>query len=172
MRIREPRALEIGHGVRLAPDDVVEDPEAQILQDRTDAVNVVIATDDPQRPIGLEHAFGFRQPFAGEIVVDLEAVELVPVIGHGIDMAAVGPVEIAAQLQVVRRIGEDQVDAVVGQAAHRLHAVSVEDLAQRQIVLRRDRDLAGAYRLLRARPRLGFDCHDACIPQKPVGRAP
>ena len=53
-------------------------------------------------------------------------------IGDGIDVATVRPVEIAAELEVVGRIGEDHVDAGVRQAAHRLDAVACQDLAQRQ----------------------------------------
>ena len=136
MRIGEARAAEIGHRVRLAPDDVVEDPEAQVLQDRADAVDVVIAADDPQPAIGLEHALGLGQPFAGEIVVDLETVELVPVIGHRIDVAAIGPVEIAPELEVVGRVGEDEVHAGVGKRAHGGHAIAGEDLPQRKQFLR------------------------------------
>ena len=70
------------------------------------------AADHPQPAVGLEHALGFGQPLAGEIVVDLETVELVPVIGHCIDMAAVGPVEIAAELHI------DEIDVVVGPVEH------------------------------------------------------
>ena len=52
MRIGETGAAKIGHGVGFAPDDVVEDPKAQILQNRADTVDIVIAADDPQSAIG------------------------------------------------------------------------------------------------------------------------
>ncbi len=48
VRIGEAAAAEIRHRVGFAPDDVVEDPEAEILEDRADAENVVIGADDPQ----------------------------------------------------------------------------------------------------------------------------
>jgi hypothetical protein len=38
------------------------------------------------------------------------------VIIHRIDLGIVGPVQLAAQLQVVGRVGEDQVDRARGQA--------------------------------------------------------
>ena len=126
-------ALEIGHGIGLAPHDVVEDPEAEILQRGPHAEDVVIGADHPQAAIGLEHAAGFGQPFAGEAVVGGEAVELVPIVGDGIDMAAIGAREIAAQLEVIGRIGKHHIDAGRGQRTHRRNAIAGDDLAQRQI---------------------------------------
>ena len=134
MGIGEARTLEVGHRVRLAPDDVVEDPEAHVLKHRAQAENVVIAADHPDRAIGLEQAIGLAQPFAGEAVVDGEAVELVPGIGHGVDMAAIGTREVATQLQVVGRIGEDHVDRGRGKRTHHLDAVALQDLVDGQAV--------------------------------------
>ena len=48
MRVGEARALEVRHGVGLAPDHVVQDPEAQVLQRRADAEDVVVAADHPE----------------------------------------------------------------------------------------------------------------------------
>ena len=62
VRIGEARAAEIGHRVGLAPHDVVEDPEAQILQSRAEAVDIVIAADHPQSAIRLQNAPALRQP--------------------------------------------------------------------------------------------------------------
>ena len=44
--VGEAAAAEIRHRIGLAPDDVVEDPEAEILEDRADAEYVVIGADD------------------------------------------------------------------------------------------------------------------------------
>jgi hypothetical protein len=63
---------------------------AQILDRRADLEDVVIAADHPDRCRVLQDAARFLQPFAGELVVGGEAVELVPIVGHGVDMAAVG----------------------------------------------------------------------------------
>src|SRR3982074_2957804 len=49
VRVGEAAAAEIRHRVRLAPDHVVEDPEAEVLQDRADAEDVVVGADHPQR---------------------------------------------------------------------------------------------------------------------------
>ena len=56
MRVGEARAAEVRHRVRLAPDDVVEDPEVGVLEQRADAVDVVIAADHPDRAVVLEDA--------------------------------------------------------------------------------------------------------------------
>ena len=67
--IGEAPAAEIRHRVGLAPDDVVEDPEAEILQDRADAEDVVVGADHPERAVRLQHAAAGEQPGAGEGVV-------------------------------------------------------------------------------------------------------
>ena len=72
MGIGEAAAAEIRHRIGLAPDDVVEDPEAEVLHDRADAENVVIGADHPQRRRRLHDAAAGQQPGAGEIVVSGE----------------------------------------------------------------------------------------------------
>ncbi len=72
------------------------------------------------------------QPGAREGVIGGEGVELVPIVGHRIDMAAVGTEQLAAQLEVVGRIGEDHVDRLVGHGAHRRDAIAANDLVERQ----------------------------------------
>ena len=69
VRVGEAPAAEIRHRVGLAPDDVVQDPEAQILEDRADAKDVVIAADDPERARRLQQPPAFAEPGAGEAVV-------------------------------------------------------------------------------------------------------
>src|SRR3546814_5431671 len=56
MRVGEARALEIGHRIGLAPDDVVQDPESLVLQLRADTKDVVVAADHPQRTVILQDA--------------------------------------------------------------------------------------------------------------------
>ena len=58
VRIGEAAAAEIRHRVGFAPDDVVEDPEAEILEHRTDAENIVVGTDDPERGTRLHQRGG------------------------------------------------------------------------------------------------------------------
>ena len=110
MRIGEAAAAEIRHRVGFAPDDVVEDPEAEVLKDRADAEDIVVGADHPQRRARLHHPAAGGEPGAGEIVIGGEAGEFVPVVVDGIDAEIVGTLEIALELQIVRRIGEYQID--------------------------------------------------------------
>jgi hypothetical protein len=89
---------------------VVQDPEAEILQDRADAEDVVVGADHPDRAVRLQHAAHGQQPGTGEGVIGVEAFELVPVVVARVDLRLVRPVQVAAELQIVGRIGEDQVD--------------------------------------------------------------
>ena len=67
----------------------------------------------------LQHAARGGQPVAGEAVIFGEAVELVPVIVHGIDLGLVGTAQFAVELHIVGRVGEDQIGAAFGQRVHR-----------------------------------------------------
>src|SRR3546814_15636675 len=75
MRIGETRALEIGHGIGLAPDNVVKDPEAPILQRCSHPKNVVVAADYPDGAVGLQYAPRLLQPGMGEGVVSAQRIE-------------------------------------------------------------------------------------------------
>jgi len=110
VRIGETPPAKIRHGVRLAPHHVVEDPEAQILQDRADAEDVVVRPDHPERGRALHHAPAGNEPRAGEIVVGGEARELVPRVIDRVDARIVRTLEVALQLQVIGRIGKNEVD--------------------------------------------------------------
>ena len=133
VRVGKAGAFEIGHRVGLAPDHVVKDPEPHVLHHRAKAEDIVIAADHPDRAIGLQHPARLGQPLAAKLVIGRKAVELVPVIGHRINMAAIGARQVTAKLQVVGRIGENHVDTVGRQRAHRLDAIAIEDLPQGQI---------------------------------------
>ncbi len=95
----------------------------------------MIAADYPDRAVVLEDPPRLGQPVAGEIVIGSEAVELVPIIVAGIDLAALGPEEIAAQLEIIGRIGKDHVDAFVGQSRHFGDAVAEDDLVERKLAM-------------------------------------
>jgi hypothetical protein len=96
MRVGEAGAFEIGHRVGLAPDDVVEDPEALVLQGCADAEDVVIAADNPDGAIGLQDATGLRQPSLGKAIITAQRVELVPIIVDRIDATAFRTEKVAA----------------------------------------------------------------------------
>ncbi len=89
VRVGEAGALEIRHRVGLAPDHVVQDPEAQVLERRADAEDVVVAADHPERAVILQHPAGGGQPFASETVVGRERGELVPVVIDRVDLGIV-----------------------------------------------------------------------------------
>ena len=85
MRVGEAAAAKIRHRVGFAPDDIVEDPEAEVLKDRADAENVVIGADHPERRARLHHPAAGDEPGAGEIVIGGEACEFVPIVVDGVD---------------------------------------------------------------------------------------
>ncbi len=125
--IAEARALEVRHRVRLAPDDVVHHPEAHVLHGDAEAEDVVIGADDPDGAIVLQHAPAFLHPGAGELVVGFETGELVPLVIDRVDLGIVRAQQVAAQLQVVGRIGENQVDGSVRQRLQHVDALTDMD---------------------------------------------
>ena len=130
--IGEAPAAEVRHRVGLAPDHVVQHPEAQVLQRGTDAEDVVVGADHPQRAVLAQQPAAFREPFAGERVIGGKIGEAVPVLVHPIDQAVVRPPQFATKLQVVGRIGEHAMHRGRRQHAHQLHAVPQQNLVQRQ----------------------------------------
>jgi hypothetical protein len=127
MRIGEAAAAEVRHRVHFAPDHIVQNPEADILERRADAENVVVRADHPERGVGLHRAAGSFQPFAREFVIGLEARELVPGVIDRIDLGLVGPCEIAAKLQVIGRVCENEIDRSFGKLVQFLDAIAHDD---------------------------------------------
>jgi hypothetical protein len=113
--------------VSWAPDDVVQDPEAQILHDRADAEDVVVGADDPDRAVRLQDAARGEQPGTGEGVIGGEALELVPFVVDRTDLRLVGTVKVALELEVVGRVGENDVNGMVGQLVQRRDAIPFQD---------------------------------------------
>ena len=107
----------------------IQKPE--VLEDGADPEDVVVGADHPQGAVRLEGAPRRRQPGLGEAVVGGEVVEPVPVVVDAVDPAVVGPQQLALELQVVGRIGEDGIDAGLGQAGHDLDAVAGDDAVRR-----------------------------------------
>ena len=133
VRVGEAAAAEIRHRVGLAPDHVVEDPEAEILHDRADAENVVVGADHPDGAGRLQHAAAGGEPAFGEVVVGGEARELVPVVGDRIDVRIVRALQIVGELEIVGRIGEHQIDGAGRQLRHLGDAVADEDAMMRSL---------------------------------------
>ena len=69
----------------------------------------MIGADDPDRAIGLQHAPAFLEPSPAEAVVGGEIVELVPVVVHAIDAGVVGAQKLAAKLEIIGRVGENEI---------------------------------------------------------------
>ena len=92
MRVGEAGALKIGHRIGLAPDNVVENPEAGILKHSAAAEDIMIAADHPQSAIGFQDAPRLLHPCLCEGVVNRIAVKLVPIIINRINAAALGAV--------------------------------------------------------------------------------
>ena len=135
MGVGEAPAAEIGHRVGFAPNHIVEDPEAEILQDCADAKDVVIGADHPQRAVLAQQPVALGQPVSGECIVGGEIGEPVPLVVDAVHQTVVGPPQLAAQLQVIRWIGKDAVDRRRRQHAHQLHTVAPQNLVQRQLVV-------------------------------------
>ena len=130
MGVGQPSAAEVRHRVRLDPHDVVQNPKALILKRGAEAEDVVVGADHPDRPIGLQDPARFAQPRQGEGVVFSEAREFVPVLIDAVDFRIVRSAQhraaiFGADLKIVRRVGENQVDAGVGHLAHQFDAVAL-----------------------------------------------
>ena len=132
MRIGQAFAAEIWHWVGLAPHHVVQNPEPLVLQLSAHTEHVVIAANHPDRTIRFQKATRGRQPRFGEIVVNLKAFELVPIIVDGIDLGIVRAVKITTQLKIIRRVSKDQVNTALGQAVHDVDAITIKDTISRQ----------------------------------------
>jgi hypothetical protein len=127
VRVGEAPAAEVRHRVGLAPDDVVQHPEADVLQLGADAEDVVVRADDPDRAVVLEDAARRLQPRFGEAVVGGEVGELVPLVVDRVDLGVVRADELALELKIVRRVGEDHVDRRLRQLVHRGDAIALHD---------------------------------------------
>ncbi len=93
----------------------------------------MVAADDPDRAVLAEHAPRLGQPLAGEGVVGGQVLEPVPGLVHAVHQGIVGPAQVALQLKVIGRVGEDRVHGGRRQPAHLRHAVPDQDLVKGQI---------------------------------------
>ena len=133
MGVGEAPAAEIRHRIGLAPHDVVEDPEAEILHDRADAKNIMVRADDENGGVVLHRPARGGKPTLGETVVIGERGEFVPVVVHRVDFALVRAGQAAFELKIIGRVGEDQIDAGFGQAEHGLDAIAGDDPVERRL---------------------------------------
>src|SRR3546814_4877353 len=68
-----------------------------VLKRCADAEDIVIAADHPDAAAGFQDALRFLEPRMREAVVGGEAVEFVPIIVDGVDLAAVWTMQVAAE---------------------------------------------------------------------------
>jgi hypothetical protein len=62
------------------------------------------------------------------VVILFKAVELVPDIGHRVDLGSIRAIQVITELQVIRRVGKDQIHRGFGQAGEQVNTVAEEDL--------------------------------------------
>ena len=84
---RVPRKFGIGFALRQMTSLRIQNSASC---NRVPTRKMLIAADHPDRAVVLEDAARLGEPFAGEIVIGGEAVELVPVVIDGIDPTALG----------------------------------------------------------------------------------
>src|SRR3954454_2606518 len=70
----------------------------------------MIGTDHPQASLGLEHAAALLEPRPREGVVVPKASELVPGLVNAIDPALVRSMQLLHELEIIRRVGENDID--------------------------------------------------------------
>ena len=87
----------------------------------------MIGADHPDRAVRLQDAAAFGEPRAAELIVGRESVEPVPGVVHAVDARVVGPEKIAAKLQIIGRIGEDQIHGAGRHRAKRLDAIALNN---------------------------------------------
>ena len=101
MRIGKPPASEIRHRVRLAPNNIVQNPEIEILQQFANPENIVITANYPDRPIRFQHPARLGQPGCTKRIIGGKGIKLIPGISHRVDMALIRPRQITRQLQIM-----------------------------------------------------------------------
>ena len=84
MGVGEPSTAKVRHGIVFPPNNIIEHPVAQILQRRADPKDVMIASNDPKRSVGLKHPAGSSQPIPAELIIGGKTLKLIPVIVNGI----------------------------------------------------------------------------------------
>ena len=84
------------------------------MQGCADPEDIVIGPDDPEAARILQHPVGLFEPAVGEAVIGGEIVEFVPAVFDPIDPCVVGPLQVAAELEIIGRIREYQIDRAGG----------------------------------------------------------
>ncbi len=127
MRVLETTTTEVWHRIGLAPYDVVQKPEANVLKLCANAENIVVRTNNPDSAIWLQHATAGQKPCAGEGIIGLKAFKLIPMIVNSANHRLIRAVKIATELEIVRRIGKNDVHRVIRKAFQCGNAITLDD---------------------------------------------
>ena len=122
---RRPRKFGIGLALRQTMSLSIQKPRS--CSDRADAEDVVVGADDPERGVRLHHAARGQQPGAGEVRRSRRSSRTCPSRRRRHRPATGRGGQRAFELEIVGRVGEDQVDAGVGKLRQLRDAVADED---------------------------------------------
>ena len=120
----EIAAGKIGRRIGLDPGNVIEKLEAELLHGEADGVDDVRGAGNPDGAVFFEDALAGGKPGAVEVMVGVGAFGFVPLAFVDGDHFA-GVAGDAAVGEEVGRVGEDQVDGIVGNFFEEFEAVAV-----------------------------------------------
>jgi hypothetical protein len=92
----------------------------------------VIAADHPNRPVGFQHAAALGKPCAGEPIIVGETRKPVPGLMYAVDDGIVRSQKVAIELQIVGRIGEDEINAARRQLGKLGEAIALDHTIHKQ----------------------------------------
>ena len=118
--------LKLGIAFGLYQVMVFSNQKAEVLQQAADAEDVVVGAADPEGGAPFHQRAQRRKPGVGEFVVGGEIAHFVPLLGGAIDQRQVGAVEVVLELEVIGRIGEDEVDGIRRQGRQDFEGIAVD----------------------------------------------
>ena len=87
----------------------------------------MVRSDDPQSPVVFQHAAGGFEPCNRKVVIGAEIGEMIPFVINAVNQRIVGTQQLSAQLEIVRRVGENHVHRFFGQGIHQFDTVARKD---------------------------------------------
>ena len=121
---------EVGEGVALVPDDLVDDLEPEGLAGDVGESDVVVGAVNPDGAGGLDQALEFGEPGEG-VAEAVDAAEEVPGVAGELPLAThSGEIMVGVELPLgggggsVGRVGDGEVEGGVGEMAHTFDAVA------------------------------------------------
>ena len=110
MGVGETHPTKVGQGVGLDPDDIIQYPVVQIQHDTAQPEDIVVSADHLDGASIFQYSAAGGKPEVTEGIILWEATELVPGIIYRVHFGHVGTPQFLAELQVLRRVSEDQVN--------------------------------------------------------------